>query len=84
MIGGHKGGFRGGGKVSFSQGLKFQVVYFLNAPASGRLRPPDPCWGFTPGKRGLPSPRIPDLPPPPTPPLDPPVGPGADGKNSTK
>jgi len=31
--------------------------------------------------------RLPEsliCPPPPTPPLDPPVGPGADGKNSTK
>ena len=31
--------------LSFSQGLKFQVVYFLNTPASGELRPPDPLIG---------------------------------------
>jgi len=34
--------------LSFSQGLKIQVVYFNNAPASGGLRSPDPLPGLRP------------------------------------
>ena len=50
--------------LSFSQGLKIQVVYFLNAPASGDSVPRPPA-GASPldPTGGLPSPRPPDLPP---------------------
>jgi len=34
--------------LSFSPGLKFEAVYFKNAPASGGLRSPGPLLGLRP------------------------------------
>ena len=54
--------------LSFSQGLKIQVVYFFKCSMLqllGDSVPQIPCRGFAPGPHwGPPSPRPPDLPPP--------------------